>query len=195
MAVTQAPAPGQQLHLWFSLRPNVLTLLAVEGLGLQSFSCHLAFLLVAGSVFFLCLPCSSRSEPCGGESYGLRDNVLFVRKRKGKSAPAKWPRALIKRFPNLQASEESRGLSALALLLDARNLLPTPSSGMRPAVPPGPPEAPGTEEHAQVDKAPGLEPGNSAGMLGSCSLYGGNVVGIRAGLKCNKVNARKLIST
>eukprot|EP00983_Pelagomonas_calceolata_P113048 1159947-Pelagomonas_calceolata.AAC.5 len=51
MAVPQASA-------WLT----VLTLLAVKGLELQSFSYHPALLLVAGPVFFLCLPCPV-SEP------------------------------------------------------------------------------------------------------------------------------------
>eukprot|EP00983_Pelagomonas_calceolata_P051757 1142553-Pelagomonas_calceolata.AAC.10 len=43
-------------------RLTVLNLLAAEGLELQSFIYHPAFFLVAGPVFFLCLPCFSQSE-------------------------------------------------------------------------------------------------------------------------------------
>eukprot|EP00983_Pelagomonas_calceolata_P037556 1136394-Pelagomonas_calceolata.AAC.1 len=50
--------------LW---RLIVLTLLVVEGLELQSFSFHPALFLVAGPVFFLCLPYFSQSELRGGE--------------------------------------------------------------------------------------------------------------------------------
>eukprot|EP00983_Pelagomonas_calceolata_P114779 1160127-Pelagomonas_calceolata.AAC.12 len=54
---------------WLSLvgRLTVLTLLVAEDLELQSFSYHLALCLVAGPVFFLCLPYFSQSELCGGE--------------------------------------------------------------------------------------------------------------------------------
>eukprot|EP00983_Pelagomonas_calceolata_P077137 1153747-Pelagomonas_calceolata.AAC.1 len=45
----------------------MLTLLAVEGLELQSFSYHLVLFLLAGPIFFLCLPCFSQSELRGGE--------------------------------------------------------------------------------------------------------------------------------
>eukprot|EP00983_Pelagomonas_calceolata_P081694 1155658-Pelagomonas_calceolata.AAC.2 len=53
-------------HSWGYTRLTVLTLLAVEGLELQSFRCRPAFFLVAGPVFFLCLPCFFQSEHRGG---------------------------------------------------------------------------------------------------------------------------------
>eukprot|EP00983_Pelagomonas_calceolata_P042307 1138443-Pelagomonas_calceolata.AAC.7 len=60
---------GDSCWAWLSLvgRLTMLTLLVVEGLELQSFSYRLALFLVAGSVFFLCLPCFSQSELRGGE--------------------------------------------------------------------------------------------------------------------------------
>eukprot|EP00983_Pelagomonas_calceolata_P076701 1153532-Pelagomonas_calceolata.AAC.11 len=73
---------GQQLYLvcrlllcsagscwaWLSLveKLTVLTLLAAEGLELQSFSYHPALFLDAGLVFFLCLPYFTQSELSGG---------------------------------------------------------------------------------------------------------------------------------
>eukprot|EP00983_Pelagomonas_calceolata_P085703 1156612-Pelagomonas_calceolata.AAC.5 len=53
---------------------TVLDLLAIEGLELQSFGFHLALFLIAGPVFFLCLPCFSQSDYVGG-SCGLRTKV------------------------------------------------------------------------------------------------------------------------
>eukprot|EP00983_Pelagomonas_calceolata_P064949 1148378-Pelagomonas_calceolata.AAC.3 len=47
---------------WLEFSAITLTLLAVEGLELQSFSHHPALFLVAGPVFSLCLPCFSQSE-------------------------------------------------------------------------------------------------------------------------------------
>eukprot|EP00983_Pelagomonas_calceolata_P047689 1140754-Pelagomonas_calceolata.AAC.4 len=56
-----ATRPGKAAGwAWFSLvgRLTVLTLL-IEGLEFQSFSYHPDLFLVAGPVFFLCLPCFS----------------------------------------------------------------------------------------------------------------------------------------
>eukprot|EP00983_Pelagomonas_calceolata_P061329 1146797-Pelagomonas_calceolata.AAC.1 len=59
---------GCSCWAWLSLvgRLAVLTQL-FEGLELQSFSYHLALFLIAGPVFFLCLPYFSHSELRGGE--------------------------------------------------------------------------------------------------------------------------------
>eukprot|EP00983_Pelagomonas_calceolata_P064246 1148044-Pelagomonas_calceolata.AAC.6 len=66
---------------WLSLvgRLTVLTPLVVEGLELQSFSYHLALFLVAGPVFFLCLPWFSQSELRGGEVTRFVHQYLMYR--------------------------------------------------------------------------------------------------------------------
>eukprot|EP00983_Pelagomonas_calceolata_P058016 1145328-Pelagomonas_calceolata.AAC.1 len=63
--------------------PFETALLVVKGLELQSFSYHPALFLVAGPVFFLCLPCLSQSELGGGEvirSVHHRDPLSLLNK-------------------------------------------------------------------------------------------------------------------
>eukprot|EP00983_Pelagomonas_calceolata_P121836 1160839-Pelagomonas_calceolata.AAC.8 len=62
-----APIDVVMQKLSLAGRLTVLTLLAVEGLELQSFSYHPAFFLVAGPVFFLSLPYFFQSKHRGGE--------------------------------------------------------------------------------------------------------------------------------
>eukprot|EP00983_Pelagomonas_calceolata_P084727 1156413-Pelagomonas_calceolata.AAC.1 len=54
------------LCLWSAAASSMQAFVVLEGLELLSFSYHPALFLVAGPVFFLCLPYFSQSALCGG---------------------------------------------------------------------------------------------------------------------------------
>eukprot|EP00983_Pelagomonas_calceolata_P119069 1160566-Pelagomonas_calceolata.AAC.1 len=131
VAVGVGPSFKQRLRL------TVPNLLVVEGLELQSFSYHLALFLVAGPVFFLCLPCFSQSERTEqlntqsehfvlGRSYGggggEEEEEVEEKEEKGKEAIQQGRIALLS-YKTSKCLAKTRGAAASKGLCAVRGVI------------------------------------------------------------------------